>query len=372
MGHTIFTDINIGKINIKNRVVRSATWEGMASKKGEVTDKLLILYENLAKNEVGLIITSHAYVDPAGQASPWQLAVYSEEFVEGLKGIVDIANKYNSKVFLQIAHSGIFSISREVGLGPSDIEIKTDFRSAKGRAMTKEEIEGVEDKFAYAAYLAKEAGFHGVQIHSAHGYLLSQFLSPFFNKRDDEYGGNIENRSRIVINVYKKIREKVGSDYPVIIKLNCEDFLDIGMSFDEMLYVAKRLEDLGIDGIEMSGGTLISKELIPSRTKKVVKKTQEIYYLEHAKRFKKELNIPLILVGGMRRFDVCEELLQEGICDMVSMSRPLIREPNLIKRWMQGDIKDAQCESCNLCFKPALSGEGIYCYLEKKEKENKK
>ncbi|WP_461833200.1 NADH:flavin oxidoreductase [Desulfothermus sp.] len=374
MSKNVFSEITFKTCKIKNRFVRSATWEGMATEKGEVTSNLIRVMEELAKGEVGLIITSHAYVDKKGQASPWQLGVYSDKLIDGLKKIPETVHKYCSKIFLQIAHSGIFHFSPhgQAGIGPSDFEIKSDFRSAQAIAMTKDEIHDVVEKFAQAAKRAKLAGFDGVQIHAAHGYLLSQFLSPYFNKRQDEYGKDIKGRSKLLMDVYLKIREKVGEDFPVIVKINCEDFLDPQMTFKEMLYVSKLLQENGIDGIEMSGGTLISKDLIPSRAKKIANKLGEVYYLEHAKQFKQELCVPLILVGGIRKFDVCNELVKNNICDMVSMSRPFIRESHLIARWKHGDLRDALCESCNMCFKPALRGEGLYCYMEKKLKEKEK
>ncbi len=367
-----FSEFKLKDIYLKNRFVRSATWEGMATETGEVTPKLIKLMEDLARGEVGLIITGHAYVDPIGQASPWQLGVHRDELISSLEKIPQAVHKFGSKVFLQIAHSGIFAfnLEKKPGLGPSPLDIHSDFRSAKGVGMTKKDIKEVITKFGEAALRAKKAGFDGIQIHAAHGYLLSQFLSPYFNKRNDEYGGDIRARSKLVLEVYQRIREMVD-DFPVIIKLNAQDFLDPGMSFDEMLYVSKLLEENGIDGIEMSGGTLISKEFIPSRTKKIAKKVGEIYYMEHALRFKQKTQVPLILVGGIRRFNVCEKLISKGVCDLISMSRPFIREPYLIRRWKQGDLRDALCESDNLCFKPALMGEGIYCYLEKKIGKNK-
>ncbi len=373
MEDIFFSKISIGNLEIKNRFVRSATWEGMATENGEVTQKLLHLMENLAKGELGLIITGHAYVDTMGQASPWQLAVYSDNFIDGLKKIPEVVKKHGSKVFLQIAHSGIFAFNKEgrKALGPSDIEIKTDFRSVKGISMTKSQIKDVVGKFAMAAKRAKKAGFDGLQIHAAHGYLISQFLSPYFNKRKDEYGGDIKGRSKLLFEIYEAVRGEVGEDYPVTVKINCEDFLKPQLEFKEMLYVSKQLKNMGIQAIEMSGGTLLSKDLIPTRTKKVAKKRGEVYYITHAKEFKKEISLPLMLVGGIRRYNTCKELILNNICDMLSLSRPLIREPDLIKRWKKGDKKDALCESDNLCFKPALMGEGLYCYVEKKQKEGK-
>ncbi len=365
---SLFSPIMLGSIEIDNRFVRSATWEGLATDRGEVTLGLSSLLEKLAQGGIGLIITGHAYISPEGQASPWQLRVASDKCIKGLSLIPAKIHSYRSRVFLQISHAGIFASSLLGGtsLGPSDITINTGFRRAQGREMDKREIRRIVEAFGDAAARAKKAGFDGIQIHAAHGYLLSQFLSPYFNKRRDEYGGDIEGRSRILIEVYESVRERVGTGFPVIIKINCEDFLERGFMLKDVIFVCKRLAELGIDGIEMSGGTLISGELIPSRTRE----KREVYYKSHALQFRKEVGLhpPLILVGGIRRLETCRELVEDGICDMVALCRPFIREPSLVQRWREGDISPARCVSDNLCFKPALRGKGIYCYREEMER----
>ncbi len=360
----LFSPAQIGGIDLKNRFVRSATWEGMASEGGEVTTSLVNLMKLLALGGVGLIITGHAYISPQGQASPWQLSVADDEKVDGLAWMVKEVHEVGGKIFLQISHAGIFSSSilDRPAPGPSNMIIENQFRKARGREMSIREIEDVIASFAKAAQRAKKAGFDGVQIHAAHGYLLSQFLSPYFNRRTDHYGGDIGGRSRLVMEVYRAIRAGVGDEFPVIIKLNCKDFLDGGMSFEDMLFVARGLEKEGIDAIEMSGGTLISGRYIPSRRGE----KKGPYYEEEARKFKRHLHTPLILVGGIRDMETCRSLLKNEVCDFVALSRPLIREPALIKRWMEGDETPCVCAYDNLCFKPALKGEGLYCYASRR------
>jgi 2,4-dienoyl-CoA reductase-like NADH-dependent reductase (Old Yellow Enzyme family) len=199
--------------------------------------------------------------------------------------------------------------------------------------------------------------------------LLSQFLSPAFNRREDQYGGGIENRARIHLEVYQAIREVVGANFPVLIKLNCEDFIENGLKLEESLRVGQLLTDAGLDGIELSGGLLASGKSSFSRLG-IKSKEQEAYFKDGARFFKNEIAVPLILVGGIRSFEVAERTIEDGLADYISMSRPFIREPDLINRWKAGDHRRSLCKSDNLCFGPALQGEGIYCVTE--ERENKK
>ncbi|MDI6726164.1 MAG: hypothetical protein QMD32_04305, partial [Smithellaceae bacterium] len=225
----------------------------------------------------------------------------------------------------------------------------------------------LSDGFAAAARRAKAAGFDGVQIHSAHGYLLSQFLSPIFNRRHDDYGGTIQNRLRLHLEVCRAIRETVGDDYPVLIKINCEDFSENGLTPEDSLRACKLLSQAGVDAFEMSGGLLTGGKLSPSRSG-INSPEKEAYFREHAKAFKKEINSPLILVGGLRSLDVAEEIIKTGTADYISLCRPLIREPGLINRWKSGDTGPATCKSDSLCFRPALTGKGIYCVVDEQER----
>ena len=230
------------------------------------------------------------------------------------------------------------------------------------REMTKAEISETVEDFVKAAVRAKKANFDGVQLHGAHGYLISQFLSPFYNKRADEYGGSLENRAQLVLAILRSIRSALGDKFPVLIKLNSDDFLQGGFTKREMVQVAAMMETQGIDAIEVSGGTHLSpSEYSFSRKTGIVPQDEELYFPEAARLYKNKVNVPLLLVGGIRSFSVAEQIVNEGLADYVSLCRPLIREPNLIARWKYGDTRRAACISCNECFKPARAAEGVYC-----------
>lgn len=359
----MFEQTAINSMVLSNRFVRSATWEGMAANDGAVTPGLVDTMVDLAKGGVGLIITSHAYVRPEGQAGPWQLGIYKDELIPGLRGMTKAVHDCGGKIVLQLAHAGRFAPGKLTGQTPLVVS------EEPGKAyheITDQDIRELVAAFADGAGRAKAAGFDGVQIHSAHGYLLSQFLSPVFNRRRDAYGGDIQNRSRIHMQVYKAIREAVGDDYPVLIKLNCSDFIDNGLTLEDSLQVGRLLAGIGLDAIELSGGLLTNSKLSPSRFG-IKTEEDEAYFKEEARHFKSAVGIPLILVGGMRSFSVAERLVEEGVADNISMSRPLIREPNLINRWQSGDRSRAKCISDNSCFKAAMSGNGVCCEVKNKK-----
>jgi 2,4-dienoyl-CoA reductase-like NADH-dependent reductase (Old Yellow Enzyme family) len=226
-------------------------------------------------------------------------------------------------------------------------------------AMTAEDINNTVNDFAAAANLAKKSGFDGVQIQGAHEYLLSSFLSPYTNQRTDQYGGSIENRARIIFEVYQAIRTVVGEDYPVTIKINAEDLYDVGLKWEDTAWVCEKLSDLGIDAIELSisGGEEFLK--IFSNITSVDK---EAYLRSYTRDLKPRIKCPLILVGGLRSLEVMNELFEEGTVDFFSMSRPLISEPNLISRWQSGDQNKARCLSCNKCIFTLLQGGIAKCY----------
>jgi 2,4-dienoyl-CoA reductase-like NADH-dependent reductase (Old Yellow Enzyme family) len=206
-----------------------------------------------------------------------------------------------------------------------------------------------------------------VQLHGAHGYLINQFLSPLTNRRSDEYGGSIENRSRFLFEVYQKVRVAMGNEYPLFIKLNASDNLDGGLDIDDAVYTAKKLSESGIDAIEISAGTPASGEESPAR-EKINKPEKEAYNLELACRIKEAVSCPVIVVGGFRSYEVAEKAISDGM-DYISMARPFIREPNLANRWLHGDRSPAKCISCNSCFKPGIKEGGIYCVVERKLQE---
>ena len=234
--------------------------------------------------------------------------------------------------------------------------------------MTISEIFQVIEDFKNAAVRAKKAGFDGVQIYAAHGYLLSQFLSPFFNKRTDEYGGSIKNRAHLILEILRTIRSTLGKKFTVIIKLNSEDFIEGGFTQNEMLQVAAMLESTGIDAIELSGSiSLKISKYFSFRKGRIGSKEEEVYYRDAAKLYKREIAVPLILVGGIRSYEVAKELVEKKQADYISLCRSLIREPDLIKRWQLGNTERSTCISCNKCFPQSRSGKGLYCVLEKQK-----
>jgi 2,4-dienoyl-CoA reductase-like NADH-dependent reductase (Old Yellow Enzyme family) len=234
--------------------------------------------------------------------------------------------------------------------------------------LTKDEISAIVKDFGDGALRAKAWGFDAVQLHGAHGFLINQFLSPLTNRRTDEYGGTIENRSRFLLEVCREVRDRVGANYTVFIKLNASDNLEGGLEINEGVYAAKRLAEADIDAIEVSAGTPASGEKSPAR-EKINKPEKEAYNLEFARRIKESVSCPVIVVGGFRSYEVAEKALRDDGMDYIAMARPLIREPGLPNRWLQGDRSPAKCISCNSCFLPGLEEGGIYCVIEKKERE---
>jgi len=342
----------------------------MAATGGDVTPKLIETMAALAKGGVGLIITSHAYIRPEGQASPWQIGIFKDELIDGLKEMTQAVHDCGGKIVMQLAHSGNSAPEQLTKQPPMVVSDFEGLAKIPRKEMAASDIRELVTAFVDSAGRARSAGFDGVQIHSAHGYLLSQFLSPAFNRRRDEYGGEIQNRARIHLEVYHAIRKTVGEDYPVLVKLNCQDFAENGLSLEDALQAGSMLADAGLDAIEVSGGVLSSPKLSPVRPG-INSESKEAYFREQAKAFKKKIDIPLILVGGTRSFEVAERLVESGTADYISMSRPFIREPDLVNRWKDGDRRKAECRSDNQCFGPAMKGEGIYCVTEKREKEKK-
>ncbi|HZK12795.1 MAG TPA: YbaK/EbsC family protein [Atribacterota bacterium] len=358
----LFDKTKINQMELKNRFVRSATWEGLANPDGSCSEKIADMMLELAKGQVGLIITSHAYVSQCGQGSIRQLGIYDDRLISSYKKMVEEVHKEGSKIVLQISHAGARALAQlkdSEPFGPSSLKIKDVMNC---REITTSEILKMTEDFKMAAVKAKKAGFDGVQIHAAHGYLLNQFLSPFFNKRKDEYGGSIENRARLILEILQAIRSELGRQFTVLIKLNSDDFIEGGFTPEEMVQVAELLEVAGIDAVELSGGTSLKiSNYSSSRVSESDSKEDEAYYGDAAKLYKEKISVPLILVGGIRSYELAKELVEKELVDYISLCRPLIREPDLIKRWQAGDIKKARCISCNGCFVPARAGEGLYC-----------
>ncbi len=367
----LFQPAVINGMHLKNRFVRSATWEGLATEDGAVSDALIDAMVQLAKGRVGLIITGHAYVEKQGQAGCRQLGIFSDDLVDGLRKMVTAIHHHGCPVVAQLAHSGIFADPDRTGhppLAPSVIERVT---THPVREMSAADIRDTTAAFGQAAARARAAGFDGVQVHSAHGYLLSQFLSPFFNHRNDDYGGELKNRVRIHLEIVESIRAQVGKNYPALIKMNAGDFIDGGLELDDAVNAGRMLAAGGIDAIEVSGGTALSGRRKSPIRMGIRKEADEAYFRDAARAMKTAVDIPVMLVGGIRSIDVAERIVGDNYADFISMSRPFIREPGLVQRWQSGDRTPAACRSDNLCFGPAREGRGLYCVTAERERKRK-
>lgn len=357
---TLFDKTKLQGIDLKNRFVRSATWEGLATWDGHLTDELVNVYEELANGDVGLIITGYAFVNKDEQPAPRMMGIYDDSFIDEYKAFTDKIHSLGSKIALQITYGGSqtdFNINDRVIFGPSSVpEIGS---KVVPKEMSVEDIEFIVSEFGRAALRAKQSGFDAVQIQASHGYMLSQFLNPLHNKRSDNYGGSIENRTRIITKVYDEVRRLVGEDYPVLFKINVSDFIDGGMTFEESRFVANRLSEIGADAIELSGG-FGAADYPPLRTG-INTTEKESYHKEYAMQIASEIDTPVILVGGNKSLDVMDEILSEGSIEYFAMSRPLFREPDLVKRWGTADKSKATCVSCNQCF----SANGNRCVFRK-------
>jgi 2,4-dienoyl-CoA reductase-like NADH-dependent reductase (Old Yellow Enzyme family) len=377
----VFEPKEIGGMTIKNRLVRSATYEGMASENGNVTNELVELYKTLAEGGVGLIITGYAFVQPSGKAMPYQTGIDRDDLIPGLRKIAETVHEHGDgcNVAMQVAHCGRQSFALEKTIAPS--AVFEPLVNIMPREMTIEEIEETIEAFGEAARRAKEAGFDAIQIHAAHGYLLSEFLSPYTNRRTDKYGGTTEKRIEIVEDIYSRVIENVGMNFPILIKMNVDDFLEGGINLDESKKIAARFSRIGFAAIETSGGmwevtTRNEEELgwipamLPESRIDISSKDKEAYNLPCAREIKKVINTPLILVGGIRSLDVIEKILAEGSVDFVSISRPLIRQPNLPNRWLKGiGGLTADCISCNACIGSLMEG-GVRCLQKQRTEQN--
>jgi 2,4-dienoyl-CoA reductase-like NADH-dependent reductase (Old Yellow Enzyme family) len=368
----IFESTEINGLVLKNRLVRSATWEGMCDHEGRPTPKLAACYRDLAQGGVGLIITGYTFVSPEGKQAPGKMGIHTDDFAEDMKNLTATVHEAGGKICMQLVHAGGQTSSDIAGrqpLAPSAVEV--DQYTEQPAEMSPQDIDEIVAAFGDGARRAMEYGFDAVQLHGAHGYLISQFLSPLTNRRMDKYGGNGENRCRFLMEVYACVRETVGPDYPVMIKLNCNDFIEGGLETSDAVLAAKLLGREGIDAIEVSGGTPASGEQRPARMK-IKAPSQEAYHLSYASQIKDVVNCPIMVVGGFRSIEIIEAALGEEKADYISMARPFIREPGLANRWQGGDREPARCVSCNACFRPGLKEGGIYCVKEKKLREKNK
>lgn len=354
----LFDPAALGNLALKNRIIRSATMEMGLSEKGEIPPQLKEIYEKLAQGETGLIITGMMGVGPNACLSEDMIKIYDDSFIKKFSEIPPAVHKYGTKIVVQIAHCGIKAAVTDGAprpFGPSDAAFLPE---KPAKAMTKENIQKTVQDFATSAAACKKAGADGVQLHGAHGYLLSQFLSPIHNQRTDEYGGSIENRARIVFETYEAVRRAVGPDYPVLIKINTNDMAEGGLSEEESIWVCTELEKRGLDAVETSGGLGMSAKTSPAQ--RVTGTAQEGYFAKAALRLAEKTRLPVITVGGYRTPEIMEQVLNRGRIEAVSLCRPLICDPGLPLEWKNGSKDKGRCISCNKCFKVDTFGCAVF------------
>lgn len=354
----LFTPGKIGTLTLQNRLVRSATAERMADADGRPLPKMKALYDELVRGGVGLIITGHIYVHPSGKCHPEMTGIYTDNLIPDLADLTRIVHQGGGKVAAQINHGGMQCSLETVSETIAPSAINAPFLEQPAREMTIDEIEAMIQAYRQAARRAQEAGFDAVQLHGAHGYLINQFLSPYVNRRTDEWGGDFQRRTRFLREVCRAVRKQVGDDYPVFIKFGMEDGVAGGLSAEEGAKVIALMKDIGLDGVEISGGVRGGR--VPSIKKGIKSEEHEAYFLPLAKISRSVTDIPIILVGGMRSRNVMEQVLADGDADFISMSRPLICEPDLPNRMRSGVQARSRCISANNCWSEN-PGEGIAC-----------
>ena len=356
---------SLGTLEIKNRLIRSATDEGFATPKGAPTRRLIDIDTELAEGGVGLIIAGTAHISLEGKWGDNSIGMDHDDLIKPLNQLCKSTQEAGGILAAQLLHCGATVNpetlpERGALLGPSAM---TDpLFGHPVEALTQDHILRIVDDYAKAASRAKRAGFDAVQIHCAHGYLINQFLSPFRNSRKDRYGGSLENRTRLLCQIYEAIRGAVGQEFPLFIKMSAYDGFPGGVEPYEAARTATIMDAMGIDAIEVSAGT-------PEGSKKggwdhiLPAPFEEGSMFKYALLIKEKVNCPVISVEGWRTPQKIEKALEK--IDAISMSRPFIREPDLANRWFEGDLSPAHCVSCNKCLKLQMAT-GIACVFHDK------
>jgi 2,4-dienoyl-CoA reductase-like NADH-dependent reductase (Old Yellow Enzyme family) len=350
----LFKPLQINNLSIKNRFIRSATVDNLGENM-VVTDAQLNFYRELSRGEVGLIVSSGLFPSLDGWAAPGQLGIHTDEMIPSLKKITNTVHANGGKVVAQLMHAGWFGNPDLCGfqtVGPS--ETINPANDLKARELSSDEVEEKVDEFVKAGARAAEAGFDGVQIHAAHGWLVSAFLSPVTNRRDDKWGGSALKRAKFVIKITEGLRKVTGSDYPILIKLGIKEYHPYGKSADEGISSANMFIDAGMDAIEVSEGVEETpfNHIRPGETNP--------YYVDECRKAKDAISKPLILVGGMRDLSEMEKVVDNGIADAISMCRPFIMDQHIVRKFREGSSGKSLCTSCNNCV-PTMLERNLHC-----------
>ncbi|MCH1542288.1 MAG: NADH:flavin oxidoreductase/NADH oxidase family protein [Alphaproteobacteria bacterium] len=338
---------------IKNRICKAAMTEGLADEQNRATQKHVALYSRWAEGGSGILLTGNVQIDHRYLERPANVVIegkQTNEQISRLRAYAEAGTKNNSHLWMQISHAGRQTPAAvaPTPVGPSDIQLQMPGAAfGKPRALEHEEILDVIERFAHAAKVAQDTGFTGVQLHGAHGYLLSEFLSPDVNTRTDQWGGNLENRARLLLESIRAVRKAVGDKFPVALKLNSADFQKGGFSHEESVQVATWLNDEGLDMLEVSGGTYEQPKLVgldnltlnPDRAEDVRESTvaREAYFLDYAKDIRAVYKAPMMVTGGFRSRAGMDAALEADACDMIGVGRPLCVDSDIINKLMSGE-----------------------------------
>jgi 2,4-dienoyl-CoA reductase-like NADH-dependent reductase (Old Yellow Enzyme family) len=382
--YTIFSEGKIGNLTLPNRLVRSATWDPSILGTRTMSDEVLELYRQVARGGVGMIITGDFTVVPdhmyEGENAGLKTFSYDDIRIQGLGRLADAV--HDSAPGCKI----VAQLSRGYGPGPSKVPSPFLKEEELIRPLTTAEVHRLVDCFVDAILWMKEEGFDGAQLHAAHGGLLSQFLSPYTNRRDDAYGGSIKNRARLVTQIVSRAKEKSG-DFPVLIKMNATDYVAGGTDIETFPALAKEIASSGVDAIEISGGmwdclARSEEELgfrpvpAPESHTRIKSPEKQSYFLKYAQSL--DLDVPVILVGGNRDVERLEQIVRQGKVDFIALCRPLISEPDLPRRWLEGrGGSGTECISCNSCIydmivHPGREGPGLVICVFKQDREKHK
>ena len=347
---------------LPNRIAKAAMTEGLADAGDRATDALVTLYRRWSGGGAGLLITGNVMVDRRFLERPGNVVIDGNGGSDELRAWARAGTEAGNHLWMQINHPGRQSsrTSTRKPLAPSDVQLDLAGMFARPRAMTEADIEDAVRRYARVAETARETGFTGVQIHGAHGYLISQFLSPVTNRREDRWGGSLENRARFLLEVVGAVRRVLGSNYPVGVKLNSADFQKGGFSLDECVRVAGWLGEAGIDLLEISGGTYEQPRLLDhtgeaegfEEPRRESTRQREAYFLEYASAIQASARIPLMVTGGFRTRRAMEEAVSSGETDVVGLARPLCVDPALPRRLIEGTVEQAKSPERDLRLGP--------------------
>ena len=327
---------------IPNRLCKAAMTERLSNSDYRVNDKHIKLYQRWAQSKFGLHISGNIIVDHKHLESAGNLIATSSEHVKGLKTLVNVVHDYGSVFWAQLSHAGRQTsyLVNTRPLSASNVWLKRGGFYLPPKAMTHTQIDNVIDQFVRAAEICIEAGFDGVQIHAAHGYLLSQFLSPYTNHRTDQYGGSLENRSRLLIEIVDKVRIAIGDSNAISVKLNSTDFQKGGFEEEDSIAVIRSLEGK-IDLLEISGGTY-EKQAMMGEHKSDSTQKREAYFIEFAQKIMENRKTPLMVTGGFRRRSIIDQALKDGVMDIAGLARPFCTHPDLMKSFLTGELDELE------------------------------